>query len=73
MPDQSQPVTARPAWASFEAIEEAAHAARACRVAAGEVMTYVVEQWVVREYPGGRLERLAPLADFRDEDFPFPA
>jgi hypothetical protein len=36
-------------------------------------MTYVVDGWVVREYPGCRIERLAPLAEFRDEDFPYPA
>jgi hypothetical protein len=73
MPDHSLPMTPRPAWASFEAVEEAAHASRACRVATGEMMTYVVGNWVVREHPGGRIEQLALLADFRDEDFPYPA
>ena len=71
MPDHSLP-TPHPAWASFEAVAEAAQAARICRVATGEVMTYVVDEWVVREHPGGRIERLAPLDDFRDEDFPYP-
>ena len=73
MPDQNVPAAPRPAWASFETVEEAARVARAHRVASGEVMTYVVDEWVVREYPGGRVERLAPLAEFRDEDFPYPA
>ena len=72
MPDHSLPITPQPAWASFEAVEEAARAARACRIATGEVMTYMIDNWVVREHPGGRIERLAPLADFRDEDFPYP-
>ena len=72
MPDQTMPVTVVPAWASFEAVEEAAQTARAERVARGEVMTYVVDGWVVREYPGRRIERLAPVAEFRDEDFPYP-
>ena len=73
MPDQSRPATSGPAWASFEAVEEAAQAARACRVASGEVMTYVVNGWVIREHPGGRIEPLAPITEFRDEDFPYPA
>ncbi len=73
MPDHSLPISPRPAWASFDAVEEAAHAARACRIATGEVMTDVVEDWVVREHAGGRIERLAPLADFRDEDVFYPA
>ena len=73
MPDQSLPVTPGSARASFEAVEEAARAARACRVASSEVVTYVVNGWVVREHPGGRIERLAPIAEFRDVDFPYPA
>jgi len=72
MPDQSLPATPGPAWASFEAVEDAARAARAHRVASGEVMTYVADGWVVREYPGSRIERLAPVAEFQDEDFPYP-
>lgn len=62
-----------PAWASFEAIRQAGDAARAARVRSGEIMTYVQQGWVVREYPGGRIERLAPVERFRDEDFPYPA
>ena len=72
MPDQTMPVTVVPAWASFEAVEEVARTARAERLARGEFMTYVVDGWVVREYPGRRIERLAPVAEFRDEDFPYP-
>ena len=73
MPDQTLPAVPSPAWASFEAVEEAARAARAHRVASGEVMTYVADGWVVRERPGGRIERLEPVAEFRDEDFPYPS
>lgn len=72
MPDQTMSVTVTPAWASFEAVEEAAQEARAERLSRGEVMTYVLDGWVMREYPGRLIERLAPLADFRDEDFPYP-
>ena len=60
------------AWASFEAVEAAGHAGRAWRVARGEIMTFVVDGWVVREFPGGRIERLAPVEEFRGEDFPYP-
>ncbi|MFT8420873.1 MAG: hypothetical protein ABF665_05065 [Gluconacetobacter sp.] len=61
------------AWASFEAIRQAGDAAREARVRSGEIMTYAQQGWVVREYPGGRIERLAPVERFRDEDFPYPA
>ncbi len=61
-----------PAWARFEAVERAGRFGRAKRVASGEIMTYVMDGWVVREFPGGRIDRLAPLADFRNEDFPYP-
>ncbi|WEQ50948.1 hypothetical protein LV478_02350 (plasmid) [Komagataeibacter oboediens] len=61
------------AWASFEAVRVAGERAREARTASGEIMTYVQKGWVVREFPGGRVERLAPLEEFRDEDFPYPA
>lgn len=61
-----------PAWASFEAVEEAGRGGRAWRVAQGEIMTYVADGWVVREFPGERIERLAPVGEFRNEDFPYP-
>ncbi|WP_010518344.1 MULTISPECIES: hypothetical protein [Komagataeibacter] len=60
-------------WASFEAIRIAGERAREVRAASGEIMTYVQNGWVVREYPGGRVERLALLEEFRDEDFPYPS
>ncbi|MBV0888829.1 MULTISPECIES: hypothetical protein [Komagataeibacter] len=61
------------AWASFEAIRIAGERAREIRAASGEIVTYVQNGWVVREFPGGQVERLAPLDEFRDEDFPYPA
>jgi hypothetical protein len=73
MSASSSPATSAPAWASSQAVEAAAKAARARRLSSAEIMTYVREGWVIREYPGGRIERLAPLAEFRDEDFPYPA
>ncbi len=63
--EQAGSALSAPAWASFQAGE----AGRAWRIAQGEIMTYVVEGWVVWEFPGGRVERLARVTDFRDEDF----
>ena len=53
-----------------ENLERAAQVALARRRQAGEVMTYFDDGWVLREYPDGRVERLAPIATFRAEDFP---
>jgi hypothetical protein len=72
MSAHAAPDTIPQGWTSSQAVEAAARAARARRVSNGEIMTYVVDGWVVREYPGRRVERLAPLAEFRDEDFPYP-
>ncbi len=59
--------------AEREAVERAAQNALAQRRASGEIMTYVLDDgWVVREHPGGRIERLAPLEQFRAADFPYP-
>lgn len=49
MSEQTLPTASRPAWASFEAVEQAGEAARAIRIAQGEIMTYVVAGWVIRE------------------------
>ncbi len=62
----------RTGMGQFEAIEHAGREARAERIARGEIMTCIVDGWVVGEYPGGRVERLAPVTDFRGEDFPYP-
>ncbi len=44
--------------------------ALAQRRANGEIMTYVQDGWVVREFPGQRVERLCRLEDFESADFP---
>jgi len=43
------------------------------RRAQGEVMTYVRDGWVFREFPGIRVERLCRLEDFKAADYPTPA
>ena len=58
--------------AESEALERAARNALAQRRASGEILTYIVDDWVVQEHPGGRIERLAPVGQFRAEDFPYP-
>ncbi len=54
----------------FKDLEWAAQIALARRREAGEIMTYFADGWVLREHSGGRIERLAPIAMFRAEDFP---
>ena len=51
-------------------IERAAQLALEERREAGEVMTYHLNGWVVREYPGQLIVRLAPIDEFRAGDFP---
>ena len=53
-------------------VEEASRKALARRIAGGTVLTYDLDGWVVEEYPGGRIERLAPIGEFRAADFPYP-
>jgi hypothetical protein len=43
------------------------------RRASGEIMTYVRDGWVYREFPGIRVERLCLLEDFKAADYPIPA
>lgn len=67
----------RVAWsaemqAEAEALDRAAQKALERRRASGEIMTYELDGWVVQEHPGGRIERLAPIGQFRAEDFPYP-
>ena len=57
-------------YLSAENLERAAELALQQRRARGEIMTYVLDDWVVREYPGQRIERLAPVGQFRADDFP---
>lgn len=54
------------------ALRRAAENSLAQRRASGEIMTYELDGWIVREHPGERIERLAPVGQFRNEDFPYP-
>lgn len=55
---------------SAENLERAAALALAQRRAQGEIMTYELEGWIVREFPGQRIVRLALVEQYRSEDFP---
>ena len=74
MPDDATAIPARPSAGrrhiSAATMEQAAELALQQRRARGEIMTYELDGWIVREYPGQRVERLAPLEQFRSEDFP---
>ena len=54
------------------ALQRAAENSLIQRRANGEIMTYELDGWVVQEHPGQRIERLAPIGQFRNEDFPYP-
>jgi hypothetical protein len=56
-----------------QGIEERAAASLAQRRANCEVMTYVVDGWMVREWPNQRIERLCPADRFKAEDYPLPS
>jgi len=43
------------------------------RRANAEIMTYVQDGWVFREFPGRRVERLCRLEDYKSADFPLLA
>ena len=57
-------------YISWPNIERAAKIALQHRRDTGEIMTYLQDGWVVREYPGQRVVRLAPVGTFKAEDFP---
>ena len=57
---------------THEGIDERAAAALAQRRANGEVMTYLVDGWLVREWANQRIERLCPADRFKTEDYPPP-
>ena len=58
--------------ATMATLDRAAANSLAQRHASGEIRTYGLDDWMVREYPGGRIERLCPIDDFRVADFPHP-
>jgi hypothetical protein len=53
-----------------EEIMRRSAAALADRRARGEIMTYLEDGWVYREYPGMRVVRICRLEDYRAEDHP---
>jgi hypothetical protein len=56
-----------------EGTEERAAASLLQRRADGEVMTYVVDGWMVPEWPNQRIERLCLADRFKVEDYPQPS
>ena len=54
----------------IETIKRSAEVGLQKRREAGEIMTYDLDGWVVREYPGQRIVHLAPIGQFRPEDHP---
>lgn len=58
--------------AQSAALKQAAAKGLARRRASGEILLYELDGWVVHEHPGGRIERLAPVGQFRAADFPYP-
>jgi len=58
--------------AESAALDQAAIKGLARRRASGAILTYELDGWVVQEHPGGRIERLAPVGQFRAADFPYP-
>ena len=58
---------------SAESMEEAAQIALEQRRASGEIMTYELDGWIVREFPGQRIVRLARKGEFRAKDHPVVA
>ena len=58
--------------AECDALEAASRKALEQRRASGEILTYHLDGWVVREHPGQRIERLAPIGEYRNQDFPYP-
>ncbi len=54
-------------------LERRGQLALADRRRRGEFMTYDLNGWVVREFPGMRIVRLCRSEDVRVEDHPYPA
>ena len=61
------------AYISWDNIQRASNIDYMKRVQDGEIMTYHLDGWVVREYPGQRIVKLAPIGQFRSEDHPIEA
>ena len=72
MPDEPRVDRRTPGqrYIGAENMAQAADAALEQRRARGEIMTYELDGWIVREYPGRRIMRLARVGQYRSEDFP---
>ncbi len=53
-----------------EEIMRRSAAALADRRGRGEIMTYLEDGWICREYPGIRVVRLCRLEDFEPDQYP---
>lgn len=54
----------------LDEISRRSAAALADRRARGEIMTYLLDGWVCREFPGQRVVRLCRLEEFKAADYP---
>lgn len=72
-PEEDQPVASASMLASIADVERAAAQSLAQRRASGEIMTYGQDGWMVREFPGGRIERLCPIDEFTAAKYPHPS
>ncbi len=71
--DNEKPAPERSLGAEYisrENMELAGRLALEQRRANGEVMTYLEDGWIMREYPGQRIVKLAPAETYRSGDFP---
>ena len=69
---EDRPVPSRSMSATMAELERAAANSRVQRQASGEIMTYGQDGWMVREFPGGRIERLCPIDEFTVAKYPHP-
>ena len=69
---EDRPVVSKSMSATMAELERAAASSLAQRRASGEIMTYGQDGWMVREYPGGRIERLCPIDEFTVAKYPYP-
>ena len=69
---EDRPVLSKSMSATMAELERAAANSLVQRRASGEIMTYGHDGWMVREYPGGRIERLCPIDEFTVAKYPHP-
>ena len=69
---QTEPVEHGHALTDAEIVRRS-RLALADRRARGQIMTYHLDGWVVREFTGQKIVRLCREEDFRAADFPYPS